>query len=192
MSASSRPVSKTKVETIHAIVRRMQLEKEDLSMPQIMQCSEVQTFMTTLLNNFSQVFDLADTHDKVQPLIAQLHLETSQNAHTANLKLAQLQCCLCDCHSEKDRLAVLTDIRNVSGDLTDFELQQHKKHMKLQKESNIVLHHGETSTVWVKDQMYEIVQEIDFSPYLNHRIIALCETGEKTPVKVSASGCVTV
>jgi len=40
--------------------------------------------------------------------------------------------------------------------------------------------------------MYEIVQEIDFSPYLNNRIIALCETGEKTPVEVSASGCVTV
>jgi len=106
-------------------VRRRKLEEEDLLMPEIMQGAEVQQFMISLLENISQVFDLADTHDKVQPVIAELQ----QNAHTADLKLAQLQC---DGNSEKERLAVLNDTRNIKRDLTTFELQQHRKLIKLQ------------------------------------------------------------
>ena len=55
-----------------------------------MHCTKVQDFMTGLLENISEVFDLADAHDKVQPIIAEIKLESLQNAHTANLKMAQL------------------------------------------------------------------------------------------------------
>ena len=78
------------VETIRTIVQHRKQTENDPGIPPIMHCTKVQDFMTGLLENISEVFDLADAHDKVQPIIAEIKLESLQNAHTANLKMAQL------------------------------------------------------------------------------------------------------